>query len=342
MNTHLGAKVPLLDLRWFHGSDTEKKDLARQLRLACQEFGFFYVKGHGVDPTLQTRLEERSAHFFAADVGTKMQIRMELGGKAWRGYFPIGAELTSGRPDLKEGIYFGQELVPDHPKVKTGTPLHGSNLFPDVLGFRETVLEYMAAATNLGHTLMRLLSLSLDLDEQYFSRHFTGDPLILFRICHYPPAPLLLADRHLDSEKHWGVGEHTDYGLLTILKQDDCGGLQIKSRDLWIEAPPIDNAFVCNIGDMLERMTGGLYRSTPHRVRNVSGRDRYSYPLFFDPGFDVEVGLLPNMNVRPDSKAERWDSRSVYDFKGTYGDYILAKVARVFPELKRVISGDSE
>ena len=336
------ATVPLLDLRGFNGNAAQKKDLVQQLRLACQDVGFFYVRGHGIEPRLQARLEEQSAHFFAADEVTKMQIRMELGGKAWRGYFPVGSELTSGRPDLKEGIYFGQELAPDHPKVKAGTPLHGSNLFPDVLGFRETVLEYMAAVTNLGHTLMRLLSLSLELDEQYFSRHFTSDPLILFRIFHYPPEPHLPEDRQIDAKQHWGVGEHTDYGLLTILKQDGCGGLQIKSRDLWIEAPPIDNAFVCNIGDMLERMTGGLYRSTPHRVRNVSGRDRYSYPLFFDPGFDVEVGLLPNMNVRSESKAERWDSQSVYDFKGTYGDYILAKVARVFPELKRTISDESE
>ena len=336
------AKVPLLDLCGFDGSDIEKKDLVQQLRLACQEFGFFYVRGHGIEPALQARLEEHSAHFFAADEATKMQIRMELGGKAWRGYFPVGAELTSGRPDLKEGIYFGQELVPDHPKVKAGTPLHGSNLFPYIPGFRETVLEYMAAVTNLGHTLMRLLSLSLDLDEQYFSRHFTSDPLILFRIFHYPPGPTLSAAELEQSAGYWGVGEHTDYGLLTILKQDGCGGLQIKSRDLWIEAPPIDNAFVCNIGDMLERMTGGLYRSTPHRVCNVSGRGRYSYPLFFDPGFDVDVGLLPNMSVSSVDNTERWDLRSVYDFKGTYGDYILSKVARVFPELKRTISDESE
>ena len=342
LNTPLVVKVPLLDLSGFDGNAAQKKALVQQLRIACQDVGFFYVLGHGIEPALQTRLEEHSAHFFAADEATKMQISMELGGKAWRGYFPVGAELTSGRPDLKEGIYFGQELLPDHPKVKAGTPLHGSNLFPDIPGFRETVLEYMAAVTKLGHTLMRLLSLSLDLDEQYFSRHFTSDPLILFRIFHYPPGPTLSAAEPEPSAGHWGVGEHTDYGLLTILKQDGCGGLQIKSRDLWIEAPPINNAFVCNIGDMLERMTGGLYRSTPHRVRNVSGRDRYSYPLFFDPGFDVEVGLLPNMDVRSDSKAERWDSQSVYDFKGTYGDYILAKVARVFPELKRTISDELE
>jgi isopenicillin N synthase-like dioxygenase len=77
-------------------------------------------------------------------------------------------------------------------------------------------------------------------------------------------------------------GEYTDYGLLTILKQDESGGLQVKSQSQWIEAPPVHESFVCNISDMLDRLTGWLYRSTPHRVRNLSGRDRISFPFFFD------------------------------------------------------------
>ena len=122
---------------------------------------------------------------------------------------------------------------------------------------------------------MRGVALSLGLAEDYFAAGYTADPTVLFRIFHYPPAPPASDD--------WGVGEHTDYGLLTLLAQDRHGGLQVHAGTGWVEAPPIPGTFVCNIGDMLDRLTGGLYRSTPHRVKNVSGRERLSFPFFFDP-----------------------------------------------------------
>jgi isopenicillin N synthase-like dioxygenase len=258
---------------------------------------------------------------------------MALGGRAWRGYFPVGDELTSGKPDAKEGLYFGAELPPDDPRVRAGTPLHGSNLFPDEPpGFRETVLDYMAALTGLGHTLMTGLALSLGLEPAYFADRYTADPLTLFRIFHYPPTPDAPG-----AEPQWGVGEHTDYGVLTILKQDDAGGLQVKSQSQWIDAPPVPGAFVCNIGDMLDRMTRGLYRSTPHRVRNRSGRGRLSFPFFFDPNFDARIEPIDTggVAVPEDDRTERWDRASVHAFEGTYGDYVLGKVAKVFPQLRR-------
>jgi isopenicillin N synthase-like dioxygenase len=230
---------------------------------------------------------------------------------------------------LKEGIYFGAELGDDHPMARAGVPMHGPNLFPsNIPGFRETALEYMAAMTELGHALMRGIALSLGLDESYFAEHYTGDPLILFRIFNYPAQ---------SDATGWGVGEHTDYGLLTILKQDESGGLQVKSQSRWIEAHPIPGSFVCNIGDMLDRLTGGLYRSTPHRVRNVSVRDRLSFPFFFDPNFNAEVEPLPLSATSIDDRDERWDQASVHKFRGTYGDYLLGKVAKVFPQLRREV-----
>ena len=191
------------------------------------------------------------------------------------------------------------------------------------------MLEYIAALTELGHTLMRGLSLSLGLNETYFADHYTADPLTLFRIFHYPSVP--------KQQDAWGVGEHTDYGLLTILKQDEVGGLQIKSGGQWIDASPVPETFICNIGDMLERLTRGLYRSTPHRVRNVSQRSRYSFPFFFDPTFDAPmVPIDLRQAALPEEVADdRWDGANVHDFRGTYGEYILDKVARVFPHLKR-------
>jgi len=324
-------KVPIVDVAPLVSGSGDLTAVASAIGEACREAGFFYVVGHGIDPVLQERLEALSRRFFALELKTKMDIAMPKAGKAWRGYFAVGDELTSGKPDLKEGLYFGSELGPDHPDVKAELPLHGANLFPLALPeLRSTVLEYMRAQTGLGHALMAGLALSLGLEKSYFHDRYTADPLILFRIFNYPaPDPVAAAP------SSWGVGEHTDYGVLTILRQDDCGGLEVKSTRGWVAAPPIPGSFVCNIGDMLDRMTGGLYRSTPHRVRNASGRARLSWPFFFDPNFHAVVERIPLSASHPRAADERWDKRDVHSFQGTYGDYLLGKVGKVFPDLKK-------
>jgi isopenicillin N synthase-like dioxygenase len=302
--------------------------VAAEIGRACREYGFFYVVGHGLDPKLGERLERVSREFFALDQERKRAIRMELGGSAWRGWFPVGGELTLGLADEKEGLYFGAELDLEHPRVKAGMPMHGPNLFPDVPGFRAAVLETLECFTELGHALMQGIALSLGLEASYFHDRYTADPLILFRIFHYPPLGASEADR-------WSVGEHTDYGLLTILRQDDVAGLQVKTSAGWIDAPPLPGSLVCNLGDMLDRMTGGLYRSTPHRVRNSSDRARLSFPFFFDPDFQVEVHSINTRAAVRDELDERWDGASVHEFSGTYGEYLLGKVSKVFPQLGR-------
>ena len=312
--------VPVIDIS---GS---RHEVASQIGQACGEWGFFYIVGHGIEERLLSRLETASREFFAQDLETKLRIRMALGGRAWRGYFPVGGELTSGQPDLKEGIYFGAELDEAHPMVQAGAPLHGRNLFPaNSPELRALVLGYMAALTQLGHQLSAALSLSLGLEESYFEKNYTADPLILFRIFNYPP----------QANSGMGVGEHTDYGFLTILWQDASGGLQIKKNGRWIDAQPIPNSFVCNVGDMLDRLTGGLYVSAPHRVVNLTGRNRLSFAFFFDPNFNAEVKPI----AAPTSNAhrERWDHVNVHEFTGTYGEYLLGKVSKVFPELRRKV-----
>jgi len=322
------TSLPVIDLAGLQEQSLSASAVAAQIRGACRASGFFYLVGHGVPEQLQARLERLSREFFAQDLETKLAIRMARGGRAWRGYFAVGDELTRGKPDQKEGLYFGTELPTDHPRVVARTPLHGPNLFPDIPGFRDAVLEYMDALTGVGHRVMEGIALSLGLERTYFFDRYTRNPLVLFRIFSYPPpAPA--------PEGSWGVGEHTDYGLLTILKQDDTGGLQVKSPSGWIDAPPIPNAFVCNLGDMLDRMTGGFYRSTPHRVRNRSGRARLSFPFFFDPDFDAEIRPIDPDAAVVDDKDARWDRSSVHEFRGTYGDYILNKVSKVFPQLSR-------
>lgn len=303
---------------------------AAEIGAACADHGFFYAAGHGVDPELRQRLMAESRAFFALPEGAKARIAMQAGGRAWRGWFPVGAELTSGRPDQKEGLYLGAELGAEDPRVRAGWPLHGANLFPaERPALRDVVLEWLEAMTGLGHALMRGVARSLELPPSFFEDGLTRDPLLLFRIFHYPA---LTPDAPAET---WSVGEHTDYGLLTILLQDDAGGLEVKSGGRWIPAPPVPDTFVCNIGDMLDRMTSGRYRSTPHRVRNESGRSRLSFPFFFDPGFEAPVAPIdPSWPVSDDAR-ERWDGESVHAFDGIYRDYLIAKVSKVFPELGR-------
>jgi polar amino acid transport system ATP-binding protein len=332
MTTSIDTTLPLIDVAPLVTGTPGREAVAAQIGAACRAHGFFYVTGHGVAPALVQRLEDLSHRFFELPEATKMQWRMALGGRAWRGFFPLGGELTSGRPDWKEGLYLGTELPATHSLVQAKTPVHGPNLFPDIPGFREAILDYMAAVTQLGHRLMEGIALSLGLQASYFAERYTADPLILFRLFNYPTQPV---PEGLDVQ--WGVGEHTDYGLLTILHQDNVGGLAVHTPGGWIDAPPIAGSFVCNIGDMLDRMTGGLYKSTPHRVkRNTSGRDRLSFPLFFDPNFEARVQRIEGLAGAEalDDSAERWDRANVHAFSGRYGDYLLAKVSKVFPQLR--------
>jgi len=331
----LQRELPLIDIEALlrpQATAAERAAVAAQIGAACRAHGFFYVRGHGVPQALIDQLEQLSQSFFARPEPEKLRWPMSEGGRAWRGYFKTGGELTSGRPDWKEGLYLGSELAPEHPLVQAGTPLHGPNLWPDVPALRETVLAYISAVTAAGHALMRGIALSLDLPLDYFAQRYTADPLILFRIFNYPSAhPSRIPE---GADVQWGVGEHTDYGLLTLLYQDPTGGLQVRTRAGWIEAPPLPGTFVCNIGDMLDRMTRGLYRSTPHRVRlNTTGRDRLSFPLFFDPNFFSRPQPIEGLPAAEDDQASRWDGASVHAFEGSYGDYLLAKVGKVFPEL---------
>jgi isopenicillin N synthase-like dioxygenase len=322
------SRLPVIDVAPLFGNAAEaRRKIADAIGAACRDTGFFYATGHGVDPT---RLDALARAFFALPEDEKMAIAMALGGRAWRGYFPVGGELTSGVPDRKEGIYFGSELPADDPRVRAGRPLHGANLFPArPAGMRAAVLAYLDANSRAAQAILEGVALSLGLEAGYFRARYTADPTILFRIFHYPP--------DVEGSAEWGVGEHTDYGLLTLLAQDDAGGLQVKSRGGWIEAPPLPGTLVCNIGDMLDRLTGGLYRSTPHRARNTSGRGRVSFPFFFDPGWDAEIVPLPAHAVAQDDRTTRWDRESVHEFSGTYGDYLLGKVGKVFPDLKRAV-----
>ena len=328
--------LPIIDIApLFSADDAQgRANVAAQIGAACRDSGFFYSRGHGVTDSIIEKLDAASRRFFALPVDAKRSIAMERGGRAWRGWFPLEGELTSGVPDRKEGLYLGVDLGPEHPRVRAGWPLHGANLWPrEVPELRPAVEAYMGATVRAAHALMEGVALALGLDAHYFARTYTAEPTVLFRIFRYPP------QRPADDERRWGVGEHTDYGLLTLLAQDAHGCLQVRTRDGWIDAPPIEGTLVCNIGDMLDRLTGGWFKSTPHRVRNMSGEERLSFPLFFDPDFAAQIQPLPqhvaiDKRLIDEDRAQRWDRASVHDFSGTYGDYLLAKVGKVFPALR--------
>ena len=333
------TELPLIDVGPLLDPTSDLDDRRRvgaDLDRACRTSGFLLVTGHGVDPALRDDLERLSREFFALPDETKARIAMPLAGAAWRGWFPVGGELTAGEPDMKEGVYFGTELGPDDARVSAGVPLHGANLFPaEPAGLRPTVLRWIDEVTGVGQALLRGIALGLGVDEDWFARHLTADPTVLFRAFHYPPG---------DTDS-WGVGEHTDYGLITLLAQDHHGGLQVRSHGEWIDVPADPYVFVVNLGDMLDRMTRGRYRSDPHRVRNLSGQDRVSFPLFLDPSWDARVTPLPDSVFAGEAPPEddavtRWDGASVHEWDGAYGDYLTAKVARVFPDLMAALPRD--
>jgi isopenicillin N synthase-like dioxygenase len=309
--------------------DLEATNAADQIDAACRSVGFFAIANHGVTALQRNELLDTARAFFELDDATKQQVSLAQGGAAWRGWFPLGGELTSGIADLKEGYYFGRELPVD------ARPMHGPNIWPtDPGAFERIVTTWMIAMESLGQHVLSLMAEGLGLEPSFFQNELTADPTPLFRIFRYPPHLPVAVDR-------WGVGEHSDYGLLTLLAHDGTPGLEVKVGSDWIEAPSDPDLIICNLGDMLDRLTSGRYRSTPHRVRNQAQHDRYSFPFFLDPSWDATIRPLTVLDSAKfadgsavsDDVALRWDRANLRTITGTYGEWLQAKVSKVFPSL---------
>ncbi len=283
------SEIPIIDVAsLLRGGVDGEHQAARQIGNACRGIGFFYITGHGVATSEIEVVFSKAAEFFKLPASVK-DLSAFTGPGNNRGYVELGGEtLDPGKPpDVKEVFNIGLELAPDDPDLLAGKPFRAPNVWPDVPGFRTTMLSYFTRMRNLGCTLHRAFAIDLGLDPTYFADKFRK-PLATLRLLHYPPveAPL--------SEGQIGAGVHTDYGNVTLLATDSVGGLMVRDRSgRWLDAPIVPGAYVCNIGDCLMRWTNDIYVSTPHKVVTPPGRDRYSIAFFLDPDPDALVACLP-------------------------------------------------
>lgn len=276
------AAIPLVDV------SQDEATAAAQVFQACTQSGFFYATGHGIP---EQRLAEVFRQFQAAFALPEAEKQKLLADENNRGYTPFAEETldpdNQSRGDTKEGFYFGREVPADDPEA--ALPLHGPNQWPSealLPGFRAAVTSYFDALTDLGHKLLRLLALALKLPGDYFDPMFVK-PMVALRPLHYS------AEVSVPTDGVLGCGAHSDYGMLTILATDSVPGLQAHFNGSWHDVQPVPGAFIINLGDMLERWTNGLFRSTLHRVVNTAGRERYSCAFFFEPNFNTQVKVLP-------------------------------------------------
>jgi len=264
------TSIPVIDVSPLCNSgcdavDKQAKDLViEQITQACKDVGFFYLSGHGVEKSTLNQIFTSAKKFFALPLEKKNTINIH-NSPSYSGYIETSSERTQSVVDIREGFYFHME-----DKATTVNQLPEEK---DLPGFADAIKAYSEELTKLGFMMMKAFAVGLGLPDNYFDEKFAEPTLALL---HYPPHPA-------DTDS-WGVGPHTDYGMCTLLLQDDIGGLEVEvTEGQWIEAKPIPGTFVVNLGDSLQAWTKGLYRATRHRVRRSRNTDRYSIPFFFNP-----------------------------------------------------------
>ena len=276
--------IPVIDLSALRGGAAGAvAETAAKIVAASQSSGFFYVVGHGVPSEAHDAALAAAKAFFALPEDAKSRVAVN---NRHRGHMAYGGAkmYTGAKADLKESFNWGLELAEDDPAVMAAPSLMGPNQWPDApAGFREALYRYYEAVLACGADVLRAVAVGLDLPETFFADRYRH-PIARGSILHYPPQPPDLG------ETQFGVGAHTDYGCLTLLWQDAVGGLQVRNRaGEWIAAPPIEDSYVVNVGDLLARWSNDRLVSTPHRVVNSSGRERYSIAVFYDPDASAVV-----------------------------------------------------
>lgn len=286
-------EVPIVDLAGLPDASASDR-AARQIGEAARSLGFFYVTQHGIPESVVDGAFAASRRFFDAPEETRTAI---LRNAANRGYFPLGSIRQKDKaPYLVDSFDMGIEFEPGDPYLALGLPSVGFNQWPRLENFRAPVAAYFDAVMALGMRLLPPLARSLALEDDFFVQRYSV-PRCQLRLLHYPQPERF--------EGQWGIGArpHTDYGLLTLLAQDPGGGLELQRPDgQWVCAPHIPGTLIVNLGDLAARWTNDLYRSSPHRVVNGLGRDRYSMAFFFNPEHRTVIETLPSC-VSPERPA---------------------------------------
>lgn len=286
-DTESGAQIPVLDVRDFLADiPGAREELAPVLHRALTEVGFFYLIGHGVPRATIDGVFQEAFRFLGLPLEQKREIKLN---DVFVGY--MGDQEQLGRtsefyeghtkPDRVEAFFMQRDRAPFE--------LPFPNQWPDNLpGFRETLVEFFETLEDLALKLLPLFATALALPSDYFTPFFPKYKNVAFqRLSHYPSDPL--------EEGQYNSSPHTDGTFLTLLATTDVPGLEIKPKDQdWIRAPSWPGAFLVNSGDVLTRWSNGRVLSTPHRVRNLSGRDRYSTPFFLLPSPDTVLECLPS------------------------------------------------
>ena len=301
--------LPIIDCAAI-GSAAGDHDLAQRLDAIFRTVGFCYFRNIGIAPEQVDGLFAASRQFHALPEAAKRALAMNA---THRGYMaPNSSVIVTStvadvkRPNNSESLMLMHDVAADDPRY--GTEVHGPNQWPDLPGFRATVEAYESAMRAFCLKLLRPMALALDLPGDWFAPHFVH-PTTFLRLLHYPPQP---PDSPDDA---FGSAPHTDYGFLTILCQDDAGGLEVRRADgTWLKAPPVPGTWVVNVADMLSRWTNRRWQSTPHRVKNLSGGDRFSCPYFFDMDMDSVVECVPSAAEPPRFAPVR------------YGDYLMERL----------------
>lgn len=282
-----------------------------EIAKACRDWGFFQVINHGVSDELIDIVWQQTRVFFTGPSAAKEAI-LRTRENPW-GYY--NNELTKNQRDKKEVFDFTTD----------GTdPIYGAgNRWPDIgTEFRDCMRAYLDACTRLSLTLLEAFCMGLNLPSDFMQDDFAGNHTGFIRLNYYPVADPLIASNGQDlPEADMGVHHHTDAGALTVLLQDDVGGLQVFRDGYWHDIPPVAGAFVINTGDMMQVWSNDIYQAAIHRVRAMHSRDRYSIPFFFNPAAPTEVSPLPGVVSEERPSRYRSISWSEYRGKRTDGDY---------------------
>lgn len=284
--------IPVLDLAPLLAGEPGAADrLGAELRRAFTEVGFYFVRNHGVPDALVDRTFAAARQFHAQPLEAKLAMPFDQHNT---GYLPMRGNTTRmnalgapQKPNANEAVFFKRDLPADHPDVLAGHRFRGTIRWPELPGFRQTVLEYCGALEGLGKRLVPLYARALGLPVDYFDAAFR-EPMYTLRMTHYPQA------EPTSAEDEWGLAPHVDTSFMTILAQNRVPGLSLRLPDGgWEDAPAPAGAFLVNGGMILRRWTNDRFLATPHRVVNRSGGERYAIPFFMDPGYNSVLAPVP-------------------------------------------------